>query len=185
MRKVWLDVETTGLDKDKNGIIQLACIMEDFDGKAVDEFSINMKPFAGCIYNKDAEKVHGKSEKVISKYTPEDAAIKLFISWLSKHKIGKEQFQISGYNSRFDLDFIDALFKRNTKFFWNFFHYYDVDVFALVKILDLDGTFEGKKSKKLVALCDTFNIEIEAHDAMSDIKATRKLYKKIMKRYIK
>jgi len=177
MRKLWLDVETTGLDATTNGIIQLACI----DDETNDKFSIDIKPFKGCVYDKGAEEVHGISEKTISKYTPEHEAVLSFIEWLDKIKGNGGQFSIAGYNSRFDMDFIVDLFKRNKIQYWDYFNYYDVDVFALVKILDL-----GVGNKKLTTICETMNVKLDdAHDAMSDIKATRKLYKKIMKRYVK
>jgi len=185
MRKLWLDVETTGLDADKNGIIQLACLMEDTKGKVIDEFEITIKPFEGCIYDKGAEKIHGKSEKVIAKYTDEHEAIHLFIEWLEEQQISRKQFSIAGYNSRFDQDFITAWFGRTKKNYWTFFNYYDIDVFALVKILDLGGYINKKYCKKLEAVCDSFGLKFDAHDALNDIKATRKLYKKLMKKYIK
>lgn len=170
MNKLWLDVETTGLDTNYNGIIQLACIY----GK--DTFEMKIKPFDGCFYDKKAKEIHGKSKKVIQGYIPEKDAILKFVLWLQKHQIGREQFSIAGYNSRFDQDFITAWFKRHDVNFWVYFNYYDVDVFALVKILDL-----GSSNKKLATLCADFDIKLNAHDAMSDIKATKKLYKKIMK----
>lgn len=184
MRKLWLDVETTGLDKDKNGIIQLACI----DEVTKEKFTINIKPFKGCVYTKDAEEIHGKTEKIISKYVPEGKAIHQFIDWLEKLQIVDEQFSIAGYNSRFDMDFITAWFKRNKKNYWKLFNYYDVDVFALVKILDLEGNdpVTGIVCKKLGAICNTMGVKLDnAHDALADITATRKLHKKIMKRYVK
>ena len=185
MRKLFLDVETTGLDKDKNGIIQLACLVENTKGKIIGTFVANIKPFKGCVYAEDAENVHGKSEDTISTYEDESDVLFRFIEWLKKYKVGTEQFSITGYNSRFDQDFIAAWFKRNRQVYWNYFNYYDIDVFALVKILGLSGMYENKSSKKLVALCNLFDIKLDAHDALNDIKATRKLYKKIMKRYIK
>lgn len=181
MRKLWLDVETTGVDKDKNGIIQLACIDEQTGAK----FKINMKPFKGCIYDKKAKEIHGKSKKMISKYMPEHEALDKFLDWMF-YLDGEGQFSITGYNSRFDKDFIATLFKRNEVEFWNYFNHYDIDVFALVKILDLEGVLDGKKCKKLGAICNTMGVKLDnAHDALADIKATRKLYKKIMKRYFK
>ncbi len=174
MKKLWLDVETTGLDSKNNGIIQLACIKDDTNEK----FSINIKPFTDCVYDKGAEDIHGKSEKDISKYMCEADAILQFTKFLGKDG----QYSIAGYNSRFDQDFIIALFKRHKQYsFWDFFNYYDVDVFALVKILDLNSN----KTKKLEAMCKEFGIKFTAHDAIEDIKATRKLYKKIVKKYLK
>ena len=178
MKKLWLDVETTGLDSKNNGIIQLACIKDDTNEK----FSINIKPFTDCVYDKGAEDIHGKSEKDISKYMCEADAILQFTKFLGKDG----QYSIAGYNSRFDQDFIIALFKRHKQYsYWDFFNYYDIDVFALVKILNLNGTLDGKKTKKLEAICSEFGIKLNAHDAIEDIKATRKLYKKIVKKYLK
>lgn len=182
MRRLWLDVETTGLNAYKNGVIQLACI----DEKSKRTFTINMKPFKGCEYTKEAEAIHGKSEKMIKKYTPEKKAFRKFITFLESHKDRGIQFSIAGYNSPFDMRFIIALFKRNGYNFWDYFNYYDVDVYALVKVLDLEGTLDGKKCKKLGAICNTMGVKlVNAHDALMDIKATRKLYKKIMKKYFR
>ncbi|WBC28502.1 DNA polymerase exonuclease subunit [Thiohalocapsa phage LS06-2018-MD03] len=187
MRKLWLDVETTGLDDEKNGLIQIACIMVDEkDKKILDYFEANIKPFKGCIYTDEAEVKHGKSKKDISKFTPEKNVLESFIKWLQKYQKGNQQFQIAGYNSRFDQDFISAWFKRNKENFWLSFNYYDIDVFAMVKELDLSGTYEGRPSKKLQAICDAQGVDLkDAHDALADIIATRKLYKKLKKRYYK
>ena len=178
MKKLWLDVETTGLSPRRNGVIQLACIDEDTG----DTFKADIKPFSGCVYDVDAEKIHGKSEAVISEYVHEYLGIVDFIKWLNKHKKVNEQFQIAGYNSRFDMEFIISLFKRNNIKFWSYFNYYDLDTFALVKLLDIktDG------SLKLVDVCKTFGVKLKnAHDALSDIKATRKLHNKLCKKYLK
>ena len=178
MRKLWLDVETTGLDCKVNGIIQIACI-DDLTGST---FELNIKPFKGCVYEKGAKKIHGKSKKKIKKYLPEGQAIILFTNWLSGLK-GTGQFSIAGYNSRFDQDFITEWFERTKAGFWSYFNYYDIDVFALVKILDIYGSDvdTGRPSKKLTAICNTMKVDLEnAHDAMSDIVATKKLYKKLI-----
>lgn len=186
MRKLWLDVETSGLCSEKNGVIQVACLVENEKGKVIDQFELKIKPFKGCVYDKGAEEIHGKSEKEISKYTDEHEAIHSFIEWLEEHQVSRKQFSITGYNSRFDQDFITAWFKRTKKNYWTFFNYYDVDVFALVKILDLGGFINKKYSKKLEAVCNSMGVKLnEAHDALADIKATRKLYKKIVKKYLR
>ena len=58
----------------------------------------------------------------------------------------------------------------------NFFTYKDVDVFALVKHMRLWGMLEGCKDDKLGTVCAFFDIDLDAHDAMNDIVATRELY---------
>lgn len=184
MRKLWLDVETTGVDSSENGIIQIACIDEVTGAK----FHVNIKPFKDCVYTKDAENVHGKSKKTIKQYVPEREALLDLIKWLDVLQNGREQFSIAGYNSRFDQEFVTAWFKRSDVNFWSYFNYYDIDTFALVKILDIKGfdVETGKPSKKLSAICKTMGVKLkDAHNAMADIKATMKLHKKIVKRYLK
>ena len=179
MRKLFLDVETTGLDCKVNGIIQIACI-DDLTGAT---FSMDIKPFKGCKYDKGAEKIHGKTKKEIKKFVDEDKAMVLFTEWLSGLQKGRQQFSIAGYNSRFDQDFVTEWFERTKAGFWSYFNYYDIDVFALVKILDIYGSDvdTGRPSKKLTAICNTMKVDLEnAHDAMSDIVATKKLYKKLI-----
>lgn len=42
---IYLDTETTGLDKEKNDVIQVAGIIE-IDGKEVERFNIFCQPFS-------------------------------------------------------------------------------------------------------------------------------------------
>lgn len=193
MRKIlWFDTETTGLDSVKNGIIQIAMLVENKKGKVIDELNLRMKPFKGCVYDETALETNGKTDADIAQYIPEKDAFKTLVEFLDKHinKFDKnDKFTPAGYNIPFDIAFLQALFKRNDNDFYGaYFNYYDVDTYALVKILDLVGTFEDKPSKKLIAVCDKFGIELDeadAHDALADIKATRKLHKRICKGYLK
>lgn len=190
MNKLWLDCETSGLDAEANGILQLACIVEANNGKIVDTFEVKIKPFKGCDIKDEALAVNGFTRKQIKKFVPEDKAIGMFTSFLQEHAQG--QFSIAGYNSRFDQDFIIQLFERSTEHkYWDYFNYYDIDVYALVKILGLEGKIydevkkRWKPSKQLGIMCEKFGIKLKPHDAIEDIKATRKLYKKLSKKYLK
>ena len=95
-----------------------------------------------------------------------------------------EKFQIVGYNTSFDIGFIKAWFKDNDAKFSDYFTYKDIDVFALVKHLRLFGLMIDCENDKLSTVCKYFGIEIDAHDAMNDIVATRELYKYIVDQYI-
>lgn len=184
---LWLDVETTGLDCKVNGVIQIAFLLE-VNGKVVDKFHSNIKPFDDCVYTEKAEEIHGKSKKEISKYPEESDVMINLIRFLDKNKYlyRYPKLTIAGYNSRFDMDFLIQLFERSSSKYYYFFNYYDKDVYALVKILDISGILNGKVSKKLEPICEVMGVKLEkAHDAMADIVATRKLYKKITKKYLK
>jgi hypothetical protein len=71
------------------------------------------------------------------------------------------------------------LFKKN-----QLFHYKNLDVFPLVitlKHLGLIDTIDDK----LKTICEYFDIKIDAHKAISDIEATKKLYEIIVNKFIK
>lgn len=187
-RLLWIDTETTGLDPIDNGIIQLAMLVENSQGKVVDKLNIRFKPFEGCKYDDVALKINKKTIVEISEYMSEEKAFIKIIAFLEKNFFeGRNlRFSVAGYNTPFDISFIKQLFLRNTKIRYDhFFNHYDVDIYALVKVLDLKGTLDNKICKKLGAICNTMGVELkDAHDALRDIKATRKLNKKIRKKFI-
>ncbi len=188
MKKVWIDLETGGLNAKTDAILQLSMIVEDEDGKVIGEYSTYIDPHPSLNITEEAIAINGITQAQIATAPREKEVMDNITSMLNK-----EQHEFCGYNSRFDMDFIVQMFKRtnNKYFYWDYFNYYDIDVFALVKILGITGErFDEKKAKtvpckKLECICELFGIKIKAHDAKSDIKATRKLYKKIIKRYIK
>jgi DNA polymerase III alpha subunit (gram-positive type) len=189
--KVWIDLETTGLSPDENGVVQFAMIIEDDSGSIVHKYSTYMKPFFSCKYENTALEINELTVDEINNFRPEKEAVDEIVNSLKEYQDGNVQYEFCGYNSRFDMDFFVQLLKRNGHFYWNYFTYYDIDVFALVKILGLSSErFDEKKnkyvpSKKLEDICREFGIKIKAHDAISDIKATRKLFYKLKKRYLK
>lgn len=187
MTKMWVDVETTGLSAQKNGIIQIALLAENEKGKVVDILNIKMKPFKECEYDDTALEINGITREEISEYENESVMFLKIIKFL-KRNTKKERFTFCGYNTQFDMKFVRAMFFRNTKVrFDHYFNYYDIDTYSLVKLLDLSGELDGKVCKKLGAICNTMGVEFrgKAHDALVDIRATRMLHKKIVKKYLK
>lgn len=82
MKKLFFDLETTGLTHWRHGIHQLACIYEDSAGKT-DRLVINFRPHEKAIIDEEAIKVSGKTmEDVLNSMSQEDA-YKLFIKFLS------------------------------------------------------------------------------------------------------
>jgi DNA polymerase-3 subunit epsilon len=60
---LYFDVETTGIDPNQHGIVQLAQIIE-IDGKVVDYHSWNIQPFPADVVDPKAIAVHGIGEMV-------------------------------------------------------------------------------------------------------------------------
>jgi len=169
-KTIWLDLETTGLNPNENGIVQIAMLVE-VDGKIVDKFETKMNP-GKVKFSQYALEVNKLTKKKIQSYPSKEDVVKKVTTFLDKHK--DEKLTVGGYNVKFDIKFLSKIIN-----FTNYFHWYNVDVFALLKIKRQQGLYDG--GMKLVEACEHFKIKHDAHEAMSDIKATRKLYKKLLK----
>lgn len=116
---------------------------------------------------------------MIKKFPPEHKQFEKLLQFLDKHEISYET--LAGYNVNFDMKFLGALMKRNNMKYTNYFNYYEIDVYGFVKYLELPT-----KNKQLSTVCDFFKVKLDnAHDALADIKATRELYVKMNKLYLK
>lgn len=177
-KRVWLDLETTGLNAKTNGIVELAVLIEH-GGKIIDELLLQIKPFKGCIIEQEALDINGQSLESIKSFSKEKKQVAKLVKFLDAHGIYKRP--IAGYNVQFDIRFLKQLLKRNGVFFTDYFNYYDVDVYSFVKYIDVPT-----KNKKLITVCEYFDIKLEnSHNALFDIKATYELYKKLNFMYLK
>ena len=126
MKYCYIDVETTGLDSKRHGIIQLAAIME-IAGKEVSRYSEKIRPASSCAADKDALKISGNTVEMILDYQPEALAYRAFVAWLGEHidKFSKsDKTFFCGYNSSFDNQFVREFFARNNdpyfgSWFWS------------------------------------------------------------------
>ncbi len=185
---LYIDTETTGLYPNKHGLTQVAAIVV-IDGKEIDRVNLSINPetyrtFTPQIDDKALE-IQGKTREEIALHHGSNWQFQKFAADIGIH-LGAEdkKFQIVGYNTSFDIGFIKAWLKDNDAKFSDYFTYKDVDVFALVKHLRLLGLMGDCENDKLATVCEHFGIEIDAHDAMNDIVATRELYKYIVNEYI-
>ncbi len=192
MKKVlWLDVETTGLDCRKHGLREVGFIIE-IDGVEVDKGVFKINPFT--YTTKDVEIDDYALE--ISKVSIEDLESYDRVSYCFKELMKKlvkyvnvndknDCFVIAGYNVAFDIGFIKEWFKEMGLLdsYKDLFHYKSLDVFSIVFALRHIG-LNSAENDKLETMCNYFGIEIEAHNALSDIEATKKLYELICEKFI-
>ena len=192
MKKVlWLDVETTGLDCRKHGLREVGFIIE-IDRVEVDKGVFRINPFT--YTTKDVEIDDYALE--ISKVSIEDLKSYDRVSYCFKELMKKlvkyvnvndknDCFVIAGYNTAFDIGFIKEWFKEMGLLdsYKDLFHYKSLDVFSLVFVLRHLG-LNSAENDKLETMCNYFDIEIEAHNALSDIEATKKLYELICEKFI-
>jgi len=183
----WFDVETTGLDPEQQDIIQLAFMIE-IDDKIVEQHDMLMQPFNYNTISQEALDVHGRTIEEIKTYPDPHKTYTDLISILEKYvdRYNKEdKFNHACYNSRFDLEFLKQFFIKNKdQYFGSWFNYKAIDPLSLLHILDGIGKI-SLTNYKLETVCKHFNIPLDAHDALSDITATRDLTKHICSNYFK
>ena len=174
---LWLDTETTGINPGC-AVVQLAGIIE-IAGNVVDEFSITARPHQGATISPDALKVIGKTAEEIAEYQAPGDAIVEFEKHLSAHcdKFNRDdKFVLCGHNCGFDFSRITELYDIcGNKYLGAWMHYkWKFDTLAVVQTLQVCGRMPVLENNKLATIATALGIELEtAHDALSDIRATR------------
>jgi DNA polymerase III subunit epsilon len=189
MKKIlYFDCETTGLDSEKHDIIQLAGII--VAGKEIKEFNFNIAPTNPdtSVISQEALDVNGYSIEQIMGFTPARdiyfELLSLFGEYIDKYD-KNDKFTPAGYNVRFDVDFLKQFFLKNEDVYYgSWINYRMIDPLPVLYFLDFAGKI-SLENYKLSTVCEHFGIEIKAHDALSDIRATRELLGKLYTTYFK
>lgn len=183
---IFIDTETGGVNAEKSALIQLSGIIE-VDGTEKEKFNFYIKPFENSEVNEKALEVQGRTleELGTEKYIDESIIYKKFLEILDKYidKYDKnDKFIVAGYNVKFDIDILKALFERNNnKFLFSYFNSSMLDPLYSVRLLQVAGMLPVLENNKLETWCKYFNIELKAHDSLQDITATKKLIEKLVK----
>lgn len=182
---IFIDTETGGVNAEKSALIQLSGIIE-VDGAEKEKFNFYIKPFENSEVNEKALEVQGRTleELGTEKYINESIIYKKFLEILDKYidKYDKnDKFIVAGYNVKFDIDILKALFERNNnKFLFSYFNSSMLDPLYSVRLLQVAGVLPVLENNKLETWCKYFNIELKAHDSLQDITATKKLIEKLV-----
>jgi len=176
---LWIDTETTGIDPAKHGIIQIAALME-IAGEVVEEFEAKFQPHAGAEINADALAVSGTTPEALwARGTSLDAYFE-FSRWIGKHidKFDKlDKAYPAGYNVRFDLDFVERWFRHSGNKYGtgSYQNWRYLDPLPILYQLDYAGRI-ALPDYKLGTVAAHYGIELQAHDALSDVRAARALH---------
>ena len=182
---IFIDTETGGINAEKSALIQLSGRIE-VDGAEKEKFDFYIKPFENSEVNEKALEVQGRTleELGTEKYIDESIIYKKFLEILDKYidKYDKnDKFIVAGYNVKFDIDILKALFERNNnKFLFSYFNSSMLDPLYSVRLLQVAGMLPVLENNKLETWCKYFNIELKAHDSLQDITATKKLIEKLV-----
>lgn len=204
MNKVlFLDLETTGLDASKHGIIQIAMLME-IDGKIEGELFLDVQPFPDdwITLNDVADFIQWKNigfcdeateDRVIepsgiklidiaNKHLPPKQVHKIILAFLNDYisKFDKtDKAYLAGYNVQFDRNFISQFFKKcGDNYLGSYLNWKCLDPLYLLWQMDADGEI-SLENYKLETACKHFGVELIAHNALSDVKGTYELYRKL------
>lgn len=176
----YIDLETTGLFAYRNGIHQIAMILE-VDGEIVAEENFKCAPFRDDVVDMKALEVCGVSLEQIQSYPEPRSVFKQITSLLCKYvsKYDKtDKFHFVGYNAKFDEEFLRSFWRKNgDQYFGSFFWTPIIDVMTILGH-HLRSQRNVLPNFKLGTVCEALGIEADGdlHDAMVDIKLTRQLY---------
>ena len=163
MRKIILDTETTGLNFQKDRIIEIGCLELVNDVPSGNMFHRYYSP--GLIKISDeAEKIHGLNNKILEKYPKFDDCLDDFIAYI------KDSILIV-HNASFDISMINSAFSRNN------LEIIDIEK-CICSLIMAKKLFPGSKVN-LNALCKRYDISLEGrekHDAMTDCHLLAKVY---------
>ena len=182
-----VDIETSGVDYQKNAILEIAAITVNFDDEhklsPVGEFACHVTPFEGARLDDAALKITG-----IDPFHPfrfdisEHEALTQLFHFVNQalNATGCRRAVLVGHNAHFDLSFILTAAKRS-KFKQTPFH-----AFTVFDTATLSGLTFGKTvlAKALYAAKLGFNKD-EAHSAIYDARQTAALFCHIVNRFAK
>ena len=184
MRRLYFDTETSGFinkklandDKKQAWIVQIGFIYE-VDNNILNQgcFLINSE---GRIIHPGAQKVHKISTELTDLYGISEK----YIADILKYFLFNSDL-IVGHNISFDLDMLKMLLARNGYLISDDI-YLKIPIICTMKastnLCKLPGKY-GYKWPKLTELYDfLFQESFPAHDALEDIKATRRCYKTLI-----
>lgn len=90
IKKLFFDLETTGLDYKVNAIHQLSGCIE-IDGTIVEEFNFKMQPYEGAVIEPKALEVSNVTMDILATYEPSEAVFAKFMAMINRYvkKIGR------------------------------------------------------------------------------------------------
>lgn len=180
---VYYDLETTGLEAKKNGIVQIAMLFEK-NGEVVDayESKIDCSSYQRDVaVSPKALEINGIKLEDIPTFPKPIKVIMDIEAKLYKY-YGNKKVKLCGFNNTsFDKYFLEEFYLQANSNYDKYFHYKQLDVFEGVKMLQYLHVLPDTFNQRLVTLLDelgidtTENIAENAHDAMYDVEMTRKL----------
>ena len=176
---IYLDVETTGLDPHKHGIIEMGYIIE-CRNQVVCEKDFLMRPYPDQAIDPQALAVNNIDLSNPALLDPSYVWKHLLVD-LTKHA----RLDFCAYRANFDWEFLEEFWKRNSQQkITSIFTGRVLDPRSLLHHMHTWGLIE-LDNYKLVTAAEAFGIPLfQAHCALADIQCTRDLYHKLKKFFL-
>lgn len=179
MNIFWVDTETTGLDPQKNSVVELACAVES-DNVTSTYLHWNVRPDeAAENICAEALSVNGYTIDELMSFPRSLTAVKDMIRVLDPFvKNNASKFVIAGQNADFDRQFIKTMFGRNCCHdeFDRLFSFRVLDTSSIFTMLR-HNNFVDVPSSSLETIAAYLGITYKAHNAIHDLSATMKAYR--------
>lgn len=172
---IFVDLETTGLDKIKHEIVEVGClVVNGRNFEVVEEYVAKVKPQHIETATPEALEINGYTKEKWKEAKNLGEVLKK----IAELSIGG---MIAGWNIAFDWEFIENGFhKYNIESTFNY-HKVDVQGIAYAALYKEKGV----KSLKMRKVAEYFGIKLgSVHGAEEDVRITYEIFKRLMSRYV-
>lgn len=181
MKRAYVDVETTGLNSETCGVVQVAMIIE-IDGIVEKAINLECRPFITDIVMDSALEILNKtSSQLRALQNPTSAHLRLlnilgnYVDRFDR----RDKFTFIGYNSSFDDRFLREWFRKcGDKYYGSWFWWPPLDV-AQTAMEFLQERRADMPNFKLHSVAKELGFEVAEdalHDALYDIQLTYDIY---------
>ena len=190
MKYLYLDTETTGVDRSKCAIWQVGCIVE-VDERVVATYNVKMDPGPDAFIEDYVARNFHVDRAMLSQFQSKKRAVAELVKSFQNHmnfSDKSDKYVLVGYNVGFDNEFVRKLFTEFNVDFGRFTWSPPVDVMSLagefMKSIRKDmpnfklvTVYNVASMMGLVEKISQDELLSDAHDALFDIELTRRLYK--------
>lgn len=186
MKICTFDVETTGVDENKNGVTQISFELGRVTGVRyyrLVSHDYRIRPFPTDEIDPEALKVQGRTlEEVMAGEEPSvvyKKMLKTFMLWVDKYDRTDKMFFIA-YNGEFDMGFLRKFWEKNgDNYLQSFFFWPDIDMCRVAGFHMMDHR-QSLKNFKLGTVVEQLGIKLpedgKLHDALTDVILTRDMF---------
>lgn len=187
MKVLAFDCETTDKNPQTCGLITLSGAIV-IDSVVTEYFDFKMRPFQDDSITEEALEINKVTRAEIEMYPEPTHVMKkhilpMFDQYVRKFD-KKDKFFPFGYNVGFDITVLDSFFRKCGQRYGSgsYQNWASLDLMQSVNVMLFTGTLpDSLPNRKLGTIAKHFNVPIQAHIGLSDIKATLKIAQHITK----